>query len=136
MKKIEDYLKHYIGCDVMLRDDLNFRSDGNNHKLLGLCPSEVEPFKTIALIDSPGGAFIEHYIEDIKLLLRPLSSMTEEEVKELESTKALQRPSPVHPLAMLVWTAETYRLAVSKHFDIFGLIDANLALDATKIEKV
>ena len=59
--------------------DLNFRSDGNNHKLLGLCPSEVEPFKTIALIDSPGGAFIEHYIEDIKLLLRPLSSMTEEE---------------------------------------------------------
>lgn len=118
MKKIEDYLKFYIGCEVQ-------HNDGKIGVLTKVSiGTEIETTEYFCDAD------------EVKLILRQLSSMTKEEVKELESTKALQRPSPVHPIAMLVWTAETYRLAMSKHFDIFGLIDAKLALDSTKIEKV
>lgn len=100
MKKKKDYFHFYIGSDVQWT-----RSDG---KIITskLTLSDAEWLRLR---------------DDSKLILRPLSSMTEEEEKHMISTQDI---------------GETFRWMLSKGFDLFDLIDSGLALDATKIEKV
>ncbi len=74
------------------------------------------------------------FLNNPMLILRLLSSMTEEEMKELDKTKAFQRASPVHKIGVMVWTTESFRWALSKHFDLFGLIESKQAIDQTTIK--
>jgi hypothetical protein len=117
IKDIKDYLPYYIG---QLAEISNLSQ------------------RMIAYGFEDGQVKINGYLIDtlekedaftIKPILRKLSSMTEEEIKELESTKAFQRPSPVHALGMMVWTADSYVWAMQKGFDLFGLIDSELAIE-------
>jgi len=55
-------------------------------------------------------------------ILRPLSDMTEEE--KIESGKLYKHLSPNY---------EQFRWLLSKSFDLFGLIDAGLAIDKIKV---
>jgi hypothetical protein len=59
-------------------------------------------------------------IDVCKLLLRPLSDMTQEEFR-IDCN--------------LINPVERFRFRLSKGFDLFGLIDAGLALDATKLQQ-
>ena len=52
-------------------------------KLVGVSASEVERGKTVAIIDVGLDHFHEWYVEETKLILRPLSSMMEEEAAHI-----------------------------------------------------
>lgn len=93
-------------------------------------------------------------VDKVKLLLRPLSSMTEEEITELFLLKGMTKPDKVtrteikdrflqieyihsgvygsdyqHIITMY---PDQFAYLLSKSFDLFGLIDAGLAIDSTK----
>lgn len=67
-----------------------------------------------------------------KLILRPLSSMIKEEEKEFDATKVFIRATPVHQIGAMHWTSETYRWLLSKHFDLFNLIETGQAIEKHK----
>ena len=64
-------------------------------------------------------------VEDIKPYLLPLSSMTEEQKKELQSLMVQE------VYGILYHTIESYGWLNKNHFDYRGLIPMELAIDAT-----
>lgn len=111
-KKISDYLHLYYGCECI-------------------------PYKggfdsvTIHSIINP---------EIREIALRPLSDMTEEEMLECGNMIYDFSSEP----ELNKWTPEDFRIGlapeqllwlIKKHFDLFGLIDANLAINKTTLTK-
>ena len=74
---------------------------------------------------------------EIKLILRPLSSMTEDELKEcdIDLGQILLAQFPKDG-GLKFFSPNQFIWLLNKSFDLFGLIESGLALDATKIEKV
>ena len=66
----------------------------------------------------------QHNEIDIKPYLFPLSSMTEKQKHEFESTT-------IKDGVLTVWTTGTYDWLNENHFDYRSLIEKRLALDAT-----
>jgi hypothetical protein len=63
----------------------------------------------------------------IKPILRPLSDMTDKEYQEVSYLHL-----PVKEFGEYQFSAEMYKYLLSKHFDLFGLIEAGFAIDKTK----
>lgn len=130
-KKIEDYLHLYgIDCAVMTPDGA-----GN---IMVLYPKRIEvTINTIQykqVMTGTKGASEMHWkfpYDVIKPLLRPLSSMTEMEIVEMMGlyggTASFRKDNPFTHR----FSPEQFRYLLSKHFDLFGLIEANLAIDST-----
>jgi hypothetical protein len=116
MKEIKDYLHLYLGCKIVFNDDMVWILSG------------VHRF--YAILD--GGAFGVIKVTDystIKPILRPLSNMTEDEIMEWRLINAGSQMPTIQQ------SAEEVKHLLSKHFDLFGLIEAGLAIDATSTAK-
>jgi len=121
-KEIKDYLHLYLGCEVMLPDGFINKmviSSDDTHKEISLW---------LAILTK------------CKLILRPLSDMTQEEAIEVWR---LCHPTDIQTKAYQVidyyrhninfYESIEWLFLLSKHFDLFGLIEAGLAIDKTKI---
>lgn len=110
MKNIKDYLHLYIGCKV------SYTGMANNRTL------------TVKWL---GGLLEANGWQNIKPILRPLSDMTEEEFKAAGLV--------THPkhwkehIANYSFQIRTITYLLSRGFDIFGLIEENLAINKTTI---
>lgn len=67
-------------------------------------------------------------LEEVKPYLFPLSSMTEEQRKEFDTTLKYLPAEEID-----VWTLDTYDWCNKNHFDYRGLIPMGLAKDATNL---
>jgi hypothetical protein len=65
-------------------------------------------------------------VEKVKPYLRPLLSMTEDEIKEWDNICVMMRNMPVESIPMVV------KFVNSKHLDYYNLISKGLALEAPK----
>lgn len=137
MKTIENILHLYIGCDVK-------HDNGDVLKLYGIVGSEVH----LVYSDYYDISSIDH----ITPILRHLDSMTEEEAITLydEMFPDVQRRDDFKAKIIIDQVTRTgvyyegkvsimdyvnwFPWLLSKSFDLFGLIDSGLALDATKLE--
>lgn len=130
-KKIEDYIHLYLGCEVETPTRRYKPEGGKSYKAVGKI-MDID-----LVIKQVGIHFPEEDIHDlknypfdqVKPLLSPLSSITEEERFELRSL--------VPAAEDLLWlknVGETTRWLLSKHFDLFGLIESGLALDKTLVK--
>lgn len=130
----------YLGCEFIWNQfpDVKYKMDG-------IYQSEVEPDKTIVSAQPNRQEF---YHDEIKLILRPLSSMTEEEGKEYaglffedynpELTKFYNFG---HCISIRYYdaflhlpdeyTPKQFLWLLSKGFDLFGLIEKGEAIDST-----
>lgn len=81
-------------------------------------------------------------IKDIKLILRPLSSMTEEEKKEYRKVSSACKTDNILPEIKVSHILQEHQSErgvkttiwlLSKGFDLFNLIESNLALDSSKL---
>lgn len=101
-KDIKDYLHLYLGCQVLIDGETLVTLVGFSHTY------DIELYVN--------NQWLHHRF--CKLLLRPLSDMTDEEMDE-------------------VWygPSERTRYLLSKGFDLFGLIEAGLAIDATTLKQ-
>lgn len=109
-KEIKDYLNFYLGCEI----DINGQKE------------VLDSISQTGEIESLFRGNLRNYRhlsdEHIKPILRPLSDMNKEE-------KARWR--------LMVNSYQSYASTVKyfldKHFDLFGLIESGLAIDATTI---
>lgn len=156
-KKIEDYLHLYLGCEVQTPDGIatfvspvysvvgkeqirvhfgakmvrtknsvdGGHSKTRNHGVYNIHQQRLEPIGSTGITDEgfdmPGG---------IKPILRPFSSATDSEILELN--KQAHQFDTGNP-ASHITTDWAYQIdwLIKKRFDVFGLIPAGLALDAT-----
>lgn len=126
-KEIKDYLHLYYGVECIVE-----KSD--YHMVHNLMINAGDK----AIID---GKFIFHvhnavpFKGIVKPILRPLSDMTEEESKELLSIQDLKRGVIDTKYVIVTRSWEDARYLLSKHFDLFGLIESGLAIDVTTLNQ-
>ena len=111
-KKLIDYAHLYFGCLIWLE----FKD--------GSCGKGWLDYYWLGYFN---GKDISHVPTSLKLILRPLSSITNEE--RLERGKAIIKYGKAEI------DAEYHRWMLSKGFDMFELIEAGIALDKTKIKE-
>jgi hypothetical protein len=156
-KKIQEYLHFYFGCRVWIDEKEYGRLVGGDY-----VPNSVNQiYHNIELDgekDDDGYPVIIPYNDDfdspsrVKPILRPLSAMTEEEmlsyarITRPEAEKIVFKDGGISSYynpgdttfykwakhRLDVFTPEETLWLLSKHFDLFGLIESGLAVDKTK----
>jgi hypothetical protein len=121
-KDIKDYLHLYLGvyCQRMGQEDVS-----NVYKLTGVSFDDTQR-QWWAYFENEEDCYAA--IEDVFPILRPLSDMTEEEL-------LIGGPIPQTNTFDVVgkWSPDQFVYLLSKGFDLFGLIEAGLAIDKTKL---
>ena len=119
MKQEDKQLLFKDLCARLPYHDLQVRYDNKDWFVIGYGHERIEllpnPFSSIT---SPCPL-----IEDVKLYLRPMSSMTEEEENEYNSLNAYEKGIFPH-------TEEAFDWLNAHHFDYRRLIEKGLALEA------
>lgn len=126
MRKIEDYLHLYLGCDVY--DSWNEKTGKlveikNTGKGVGVLHQTVWYMKA----------------DEIKLLLRPLSDMTDDELQECGNMVYDFSDEPElnnhrwQDFEVLL-APEQFHWLLNKHFDLFGLIESGLAIPKASLK--
>ena len=131
-KKIEDYTHLYIGCEVF---GTYSDQSGSKGYLSGVTNGGTECEIQFFLED---GINVEedpvwNDVKEIKLILRPLSDMTIEECGYCKIPPHWSNEDLHELIDEEAWTCEQVRYMLSKHFDLFGLIEAGLAIDKTTL---
>jgi len=125
MKDINDYLYLYFGCEAEVLGKSNGRLVGLNQDIAICWHPDYGAGSTLAI--------------NIKLLLRPLSDMTEEEKKEIsfDAYKVMrkeQNPTANGTERAVTWAAKQTAYLLKQGFDLFNLIPEGLAIDKTKLK--
>lgn len=110
-KKIEDYLHFYLGCECYQRDE-----EGGEVTIGKLI--EIGVHKAVLAGTLCDYEFVSW---EVKPMLRSLMDMTDAEKSEI---KVFYHDE--------MGQADRTRYLLSKHFDLFGLIPAGLAIDKTQ----
>lgn len=119
MKKIEDYLHLYLGCEVQI--SWYYASDERKLHTVFVDPIGPEFLKNKGNTDSPNIGKVE-----FKPILRPLSSMTEGEAAE---AKLFDKKVDAEVDEKIKGVAEMTKYFLSKGFDLFNLIESGLAIN-------
>jgi hypothetical protein len=106
-KDVKEYLHLYLGCECLAKKPQSMGADQDTIR-----PDMLQ----------------QDYWEWIKPILRPLSDMTEEEREQLNDIELGESSWPTVAIAL----APCFKYLLSKHFDLFGLIESGLAIDKTK----
>ncbi len=143
-KKIEDYLPFYLGCEIEVKFD-----DGSSG-IVKLTPHYLNYYGTNEFVPT-----------SMRLFLRPLSDMTEEDVKEwgdvtiehtsygpkLDSKEEFGEYTEIYPDGSIFSKSKDdgdsrpinggflFMLLLKKGFDLFGLIESGLAIDKSLTTK-
>lgn len=133
-KKLElkDYLHFYLGCEIQFPDK-------SVSKLSAVCNTHNGMWISAIDYSLPLDGGWWHPVSAIKPILRPLSDMTEEEAKEcyflIHNCKATDSPFDTLQYIISALEDETsskvWLWAIKKGFDVFGLIEAGLAINKT-----
>lgn len=121
MKNLEDYIHLYIGCNIAIREEAFL---GKGLKLIGICDMGLQV--------RDEGIKMTFYVkpEDAKLILRPIESMTNDEVEEyakigdLDHNKMVSESDPFRVDKM---AAMQGHWLFKNGFDVYDLIPAGLA---------
>lgn len=124
-KKIEDYLHLYMGCEV----EFGYEDRKKRGQLIGKTGLgwQVDEHR----IHSP-----IHAVRDelIKPILRPLADMNLEEGKFFDAENEKELGEWKYQFGYFgVLPPDDFHYLLSRHFDLFGLIDAGLAIDKTNL---
>ncbi len=107
-----------MGCDSIIHwPNPEYTENGTVHKITSNTLHEL---------------LIEYPEAKCQPILRPISSMTEEEHEAYEMyymSLEAQREEDHHSICEVEIAANTTQWLLSKGFDLFGLIDAGLAID-------
>ncbi|MEO7044702.1 MAG: hypothetical protein ABI091_05295 [Ferruginibacter sp.] len=127
-KELKDYLHLYLNSSisVFIFPDESI-TDGHLDKYRKDYPNGIyNPLLTF-------NNYKQFLNDGYKPILRPLSDMTDDE--DCERLNFYYDYDNAKYLDKTIIEAEVTKYLLSKHFDIFGLIEAGLAIDATKIKK-
>lgn len=115
MKELKDYLHLYLGCQVVFYDGRILELTGINNSCF-----YVNGIRWPETLTDHG---------KIKPILRLLSDISKKERKELAAIAGLDFDNEI-----TIWTPDQFVWLLSKHFDLFGLIESSLAIDTTTLK--
>jgi hypothetical protein len=130
-KKIEDYLHLYLPYDIKVMFYDGERGKTVISEIASLSKEEI-------ILNDPEDDYVFDLKKDswaLQLILRPLPDITDKEFAEMleianqNNYKLLERDE----IVLRQTAPEIMRYLLSKSFDLFGFIDAGLAIDKTKI---
>lgn len=122
MKKLEDYLPLYLGCELFT---------GTGTVTLFAVTKEIIPVTTFKVAVINGNQTYSTDLGNMLPILRPFQSMTKEEQKLWESKCEIVKVN-----GFVNDTPESFRYLLSIGIDLFGLIEAGLAVDAAFIKSI
>jgi hypothetical protein len=125
MKDIKDYLHLYLGCECQAMGQLDENDKPRISKLTGISYDDTQCEWWAYFENEESGYAV---VSDVFPILRPLNNMTAE---ELDVFTDLNMKSDYQTI--FEKQAEITRWLLSKHFDLFQLIEAGLAIDKTKL---
>ena len=127
------YLPHEVYCYIMgHNDELN---NPMQERILGIFDNNEI---TVTLSDNDSDSY---YIEDIKLILRPLSDLVSPKFaslgNEMNGVYSRQKVIDIINGVQDISVVSFYyiQLLLQNHFDIFGLIKNNLAIDINTLNQ-
>lgn len=124
--EIKDFLHLYLGCEVLYNDGVYYLESVQHYSL-----KYGQRRGCFIMIDADDCHWVRP--KDIKPILRPLSSMTEEEMNEcwfnMEGAVEIRCEYKDGGVKKFDATPAQVVYLLSKGFDLFGLIDAGLAID-------
>lgn len=115
-RDIKEYLHLYIGQEII-------HNGGIKEDAIELTPFILRQFYDFL-----------RQIHDYKLLLRPLSDMTEQDMRICELEDRGYTKSMLKENMELLLTPTMFLYLLKQGFDLFGLIDARLAIDKTTLK--
>lgn len=119
-KQLKDYLHLHLGCECWVQGQV----EAHPIKLTGISYDDQVGEIWCYFENTETGYAL---LEDVKPILRPLPDMTDEEKQDVNAFSEMLSD---HHAGEAMGATVLYLL--SKHFDLFGLIDAGLAIDKTK----
>ena len=135
MRELKDYAPFYLGCKVIGTYDNKPRKGYLTGVNNGGYDCEIQFFEEdgINVFEHP----VFNTIDEIKLTLRPLPDMTKEE--KIEMVLLFDDQFVLGQEGKYAWRAtffpSMFEYLLSKHFDLFGLIEAGLAIDKTTLKQ-
>jgi hypothetical protein len=155
-KNIKDYLHLYLGCEMIssITGEEGFLHSVNmEFKVCDPSKREKSAYTSVQIKDRAEVRFIT---PEWRLMLRPLSDITEEEAVEvtkpivvygdIKNYRTYRNPfmriivswgeshiEKYSPTDEKCFIPEQFHYLLSKHFDLFGLIESGLAIDKTTV---
>lgn len=133
-KYLSEYIGFYLGQQVLTPS----RKSSTEGKKMGykngeLCEYSIKS-KLCEVKFDEDSLPIDFDVDEIKLLLIPLKDMNDDDMKfiEIEDREFMLKNFEIGNV--LNFTAEQFRYLLNRGFDLFGLIEAGLAIDKTKLE--
>lgn len=127
-KNIADYLHLYLGCNVRFKNQ-ELKGKINQENLWKLFSVTKMDYGLMGNLFAMG-CIQSLRSEEIYPILRPLSDMSEEERVTGNVWSCNPQKYRDHPYGF--YSPLEFKYLLSKHFDLFGLIEAGLAIDKTK----
>ncbi len=127
MKDIKNFLHLYLGCEVETVDG-NGINLGHYYPGVWTRDGNTEPNGINVFFTEIKKVYVMNYVQ-CKLILRPLSSMTEEEADRIIAIRGLEGVTGYKWPNTFKAAAEATIYLLSKHFDLFSLIESGLAID-------
>jgi hypothetical protein len=122
MKEIKDYIHLYINSEAKYRVRYVDSEDGKWSVWLKLTPKRLDQLEDAS-------------IEKVEYAIRRLEDITEEEKKQCELLNVCEKIGDEHATYQITWeTPNTFHYLLKQGFDLFGLVDAGLAVDAKTIQ--
>lgn len=142
MKLTPEILAMYLGCNLFFESRVG-NPKAKESKLLGVSIDRAGTHLTLLPKGHASSNTIWYSTSDFynfKPILRRLVSMTEEEMKQVW---VLEYDCPFDPMESELdditwnfdsesWSVKAFQWLLSKGFDLFGLIDAGLAIENEK----
>lgn len=129
---LKDVMHFYLGCSIQ-RSGLH----PEIYLITGVRKTESHADGyTVFVLDADNQEDAFPLDEYVKLLVRPLSSMTEEEKAHIgfDAYKVLRSSGKLPAFQEgKIWAATQTHYLIKQGFDLFGLIESGQAIDSTKI---
>lgn len=132
----------YLGCEMYAETPT---ASGFVHVrkgvFVGIKPLSLNKNQIIVDVEIDGGVLDMYFTpERVKPILRPLSDITEEEARELlricdyiDGTGLFDLSNETEEIKQfIIGDTKGWAYLLRRHFDLFGWIDAGLAIDKTK----
>lgn len=139
-RDIRDYIHLYLGCNVVLDPGTATES---TERMTGILMSafigeDNQLFAQVEMKTLVSTSHRNHPVSRIKLILRPLSSMTEEEMNEIDCDKRGKKTFFTEAYYESGWieiedAAKRVNYLRSRRIDCDGLISAGLAVEQKQV---
>jgi hypothetical protein len=127
---IKDYLHLYLGCKCHRMGEVDENDKPIVSTLTGISYDDTQRIWWAYFENNESGYSV---VEDVFPILRPLSDITNEEVCKMN--ELVNKPTNGEPYPHTTKWARRVCYMLERHFDLFKLIEAGLAIDKTSLQQ-